>query len=233
MSQLDDAIAKIPKPILVFIVLFLTLIFIIQQNPLSDGCAVENENFISNTKGFLFANTDKNKRVHYPQIKFLKDRCINGNSQGACMDYFRGLKRVVDALKVTSEKCYSKILLESPQVLITIKEGLKIMALVAWGDKPPESSSQRLGWLTEGDIYTFCRLKNAILKLITNEEYIAFRNNVYLEFPDQWSETIPLEKRADMPRPRAFKSNINPKGTMIDKEIYERSLFSLRCDLYQ
>jgi len=232
MSQLDEVISKIPKPVLVFVVLFLALIFIIQQNPLSDGCAVEVENFNMNTKGVLSGYRDSKKRVHFPQINFLKERCSEGNSQGACFDYLKSLRTVTDSLKLTSEKCYPDLIESSTELIKQLKDGVKVMALVAWGEYPPTSLSQRLGWLTESDVYTFCRMKNTITKLIPNEEFLAFRNTVYREFPDRWTENISLEKRAEMPRPRALKGTTNPNGTLIEKDLYERSLFSLRCDLY-
>lgn len=233
MSKLDDAIAKMPRPLLVFIVLAGALVFIVSQNPLSDGCEVEITNFSREVRGIMTSYKTAKKGKQYAVLNYALEQCKEGSSQGSCEDYFKALKRVADATRVVSPKCYQKLKEEYgslPQVLAT---GLKVMALVAWGDKPPEGIGQRLGTLTEGDVYGFCRSKNGLVQLTSPEEYKALRASVYREFPDRWPENLPLEKRAEIPRPRALQSSTNPKGSLKEDDVYERSLFSLRCDLYQ
>ena len=237
MSKLDDAIAnlvaKTPRPLLVFIVLAAALVFIISQNPLSDGCEVEISNFGREVRGILTGYKNNQKKIQYAQINYAREQCKEGNSQGSCEDYFKAVKRVADATRVVSPKCYIKLKEEYKDLTNALATGIKIMALAAWGDKPPEGIGQRMGWLTEGDIFAFCRSKNGLVALTSLEEYKGLRASVYREFPDRWPEKEPLETRAAMPRPRALMSATNVKGTLKESEVYERSLFSLRCDLYQ
>lgn len=232
MSKLDDAIAKMPRSLLVFLVLAGALAFIVSQNPLSDGCEVEITNFGREVQGIVTAYKTKKGR-QYATLFYALDQCKVGNSQGSCEDYFKALKRVADATRVVSPKCYPKLKEEYTNLTQILATGVKVMALVAWGDKPPEGIGQRLGTLTEGDIYGFCRSKNGLVQLTSLEEYKGFRASVYREFPDRWPENLPLEKRAEIPRPRALQSTANPTGTLKESDVYERSLFSLRCDLYQ
>ena len=232
MSKLDDAIAKMPRSLLVFLVLAGALAFIVSQNPLSDGCEVEITNFGREVRGIITAYKTK-KGKQYATLFYALEQCKLGNSQGSCEDYFKALKRVADATRVVSPKCYPKLKLEYENLTQILSTGVKVMALFAWGDKPPESIAQRLGTLTEGDIYGFCRSKNGLVQLTSLEEYKIFRASVYREFPDRWPENLPLEKRAEIPRPRALLSASNPTGTLKESDVYERSLFSLRCDLYQ
>lgn len=232
MSKLDEAIAKMPRSLLVFLVLAGSLAFIVSQNPLSDGCEVEITNFGREVRGIITAYKTKKGR-QFATLFYALDQCKEGNNQGSCEDYFKALKRVADATRVVSPKCYPKLKLEYETLTQVLATGVKVMALVAWGDKPPEGIGQRLGTLTEGDIYGFCRSKNGLVQLTSLEEYKSFRASVYREFPDRWPENLPLEKRAEIPRPRALQSVSNPTGTLKESDVYERSLFSLRCDLYQ
>ena len=237
MSKLDDAIAnlvaKTPRPLLVFIVLAAALAFIISQNPLSDGCEVEVSNFEREVRGFLDGYKTSQKKIQYAQIGYAKDQCKEGNSQGSCEDYFKAVKRVADAVRVVSPKCYIKLKEANKGLVEALSSGVRIMALAAWGDKPPEGIGQRMGWLTEGDIYGFCRAKNGLVQLTSLEEYKALRASVYREFPDRWPDKMAMEDRAAVPRPRALLSMSNVKGSLKEADVYERSLFSLRCDLYQ
>ncbi|WP_409479334.1 hypothetical protein [Pseudobdellovibrio sp. HCB154] len=232
MSKLDEAIAKMPRSLLVFLVLAGALAFIVSQNPLSDGCEVEITNFAREARGIITAYKTKKGR-QFATLFYALEQCKEGNNQGSCEDYFKALKRVADATRVVSPKCYPKLKLEYENLTQVLATGVKVMALVAWGDKPPEGIGQRLGTLTEGDVYGFCRSKNGLVQLTSLEEYKSFRASVYREFPDRWPENLPLEKRAEIPRPRALQSVSNPTGTLKESDVYERSLFSLRCDLYQ
>lgn len=233
MSKLDDAIAKMPRALLVILVLVGALAFIVSQNPLSDGCEVEINNFGLQTRGILKGVRDSKKRIQYSILNYALEQCKQGNSQGSCEDYFKALKRVADANRVVSPKCYEKLKEEYKELVPALAMGIKVMALVAWGDKPPEGIGQRLGTLTEGDIYGFCRAKNGLVQLTSVEDYKGLRTAVYREFPDRWPEKLTVEQKAELPRPRALQSATNPAGSLKESEIYERSLFSLRCDLYQ
>lgn len=237
MSKLDDAIAnavaKMPRPLLVFLVLAGALGFIISQNPLSDGCEVEVSNFDRDVAGIMTSVKNSKKLKQYPQIYYASEQCKEGNSQGSCEDYFKAIKRVADATRVVSPKCYPKLKEQFKDLPNTLAMGIKVMALAAWGEKPPEGIGQRMGWLNEGDIYGFCRAKNGLVQLTSLEEYKTLRASTYREFPDRWPENLLLEKRAEIPRPRALLSTTNVTGSLKETDVYERSLFSLRCDLYQ
>ena len=71
------------------------------------------------------------------------------------------------------------------------------------------------------------------MQLTSLEEYKALRASVYREFPDRWPDKMAMEDRVAVPRPRALISATNVKGSLKEADVYERSLFSLRCDLYQ
>ena len=136
-------------------------------------------------------------------------------------------------MRSVPEKCYPLLSQEYVKLIPTLQQGLKIMSLTAWGIKPPDNIALRLGWLTESDIYGFCRSKDLMIKTLGTEAFKAYRMSIYQEFPDAWSDKISIEKRSETNRPRALKHVGNPGGSLEEKDVFEKSIFSLRCDLYQ
>jgi hypothetical protein len=232
MAQLDEILKKIPQPVLVISVLACALALIIYLNPLQDGCDVQMKNFGQDVRGILEGYKVKKKLTQFAQIESFKSLCRDGNSQGACENYYLALKKITDGLRLIDNQCVSKLTESYETLPKVIQNAIQIMALNAWGEKPPLGAAQRLGWLSEGDIYTFCRLKSQMIRLMSNEEYILLRAKTYAEFPADWPDSIAESQRSELPRPRALRSISNPGGSLTSKEIFQRSLFSLRCDLY-
>lgn len=232
MAGLNDIVYKIPKPILVIGILLLALIIIVSQNPLQDGCDVQVTNFTRMVRGVLSAYKTKKNLKQFAQIETFKNLCREGNSQGSCENYYQALKKVTEGLKAVDDKCIPKLIESYDFLPKVISNAIQIMALNAWGEVPPAGTSGRLGWLVESDIYTFCRLRAQLIRLTSEDEYKNLRGLTYSEFPDEWAESIPLSQRAELSRPLVLRSESNPKGHLTTEEIYKRSLFSLRCDLY-
>lgn len=240
--NLDQFIEKVPKPVLVFVVLVISLLLFVRLNPLQDGCSVEVVNFKEKTKGYLFntqtsgkiLSKNKIKATKFAEIETSKAMCKEGNSLGSCHNYFNALKVLSDSLLSFDHRCLVKLAEdeELPQLISQMKEGIKILALAAWGEVPPESISQRLGWLSATEVQTYCRLRNNLLELIGEEDYISFRRSVYQEFPDHWPKNLDVSQLdvKDIRKPMAYKSVTNPSGSLSEKEIHELSLFSVRCD---
>lgn len=232
MASLDEVISKIPRPLLVTVVLLLGIAFIVSQNPMQDGCGVEVKNFTRQVKGVLVGFKNKSGKIQPAQIEQFRDACRQGNSMGACENYYEALKKITDASRWIQPQCDYKLIEEYPNLVKVLSNGIQIMALNAWGDKPPGGVSERLGWVGLAHIYTFCRMKSQLERMTSKEDFRALRVKTYMEFPDAWPDSIPVEKRFELPRPKAFKSPENPKGPLIEDEVYKRSLFSIRCDLY-
>lgn len=233
---MNDLIARIPKSILVVGVLALSLVLIILNDPLKDECEIQASLFERNTKGILTA-VKKNKKIQFAQITNLRDRCKDGNSLGACNDYFQALAKITKELKNFNEQCLLKYHAKNESFVSYLRHGLKILALIAWGDRTPASKADRLGWLTEPEVKTFCQLKKTVVLLLGEEEFLSFRNQIYAEYPDDWPEKAKPSESSDdnrriEDRPRSMKSSSNPNGKYTKDQIFERSLFSIRCDLF-
>ncbi|MBC7741395.1 MAG: hypothetical protein H7061_04305 [Bdellovibrionaceae bacterium] len=207
------------------------LAFFIYNDPLRDECEVQAKIFENHTKGILTAEKIKG-RTQFPKIEYWRDLCRDGNSEGACEDYFSGLKITTQAVGSMNEKCQLTYAQKNPDLLTQVSQAIQIMALIAWGEKPPEGLSNRLGWLTESHLKTFCSLKRFYQLAAGEENFLPLREKVYNMFPAPWPEKIPIEGRTPENRPKAYKTVANPDGIFPKEKIYERSLFSIRCDLY-
>ncbi|MBY0555523.1 hypothetical protein K2P97_13410 [bacterium] len=244
--DLNALLQKIPKPVLVVGILVIAIILFVLNDPLKDECEVQTSIFEKKTEGILSA-MKKNRKIQYAQINYWRDRCRNGNSIGSCDDYFEGLRVVASNLRDVKDNCQIKYGEQNANFTQQITQGLQIMSLVAWGEAPPPGIAERIGWLTESHIRTFCYLKKTFILLAGDESYIALRSKVYREYPGEWSEEDKkkiAEKEAtaasgdesrrflDENRPRALKSVSNPSGKLTQDEVFERSIFSIRCDMY-
>ena len=231
--SLDQFIARVPKPILVIGVLVIALILIVLSNPLKDECDVKTDIFLKEMRGIITSVKVKKNKTQFAKLNFWKDRCREGNTAGACEEYFNGLSKLTTALSVFPDQCQLKFIEENEAFPKYILDGIQVMALVAWGERPPSGPSERLGWLTEAHLKTFCRLKKTFANLTSEEELQSLRDNIYFQYPDSWPEAVDPEAKKPEDRPRALKTVSNPTGTLDKNNVYERSLFSMRCDLYQ
>jgi hypothetical protein len=246
--DLNQTIQKVPRPILVFIVLAIAIVFFVYNDPLKDECEVQTSLFEKKTEGIL-SSVKKNRKIQYPQIVYWRDRCKTGNSIGSCDDYFEGLRVITGHLRSVNDNCQIKYAEQNANFSVIVTQAVKIMALVAWGEKPPAGLAERIGWLNESNLRTFCYLKKTFLMLGGEENFQLLREQVYREYPGDWppDELLKIAERAqlakkisgddtsrllDENRPRAYKTPSNPSGALTKDQIFERSIFSIRCDMY-
>lgn len=231
--RLDEYIRRIPQPILVLVVLSIALGFFVISNPLKDECDVKIKIFEKDMRGILISVRGSDNKTKFAQIDYWKKNCKTGNSLGACSDYFMGLRRLADSLRLVPDKCMVRYVEDNPGFPNQILDGIKVFVLAAWGEAPPMNVQSRAGWLTSADITTFCRLKIFIEKIYEPEDIKSFRSKLFAELPDAWSDTVSVAERNPELRPKALKSILNPTGSLDSREVYEKSLFSYRCDMYQ
>lgn len=236
MASLDELINKIPRTALVAGVFIIALGLIVYTNPLQDGCDVQVANFKEDVKGYLINTKTKNKKMKMAEVNTSKDFCKNGNSQGACENYFSALSKISEAFVRFDHQCMVR--LSEDEALTNLepqlKDALKILALLAWGEKPPDSVADRLGWIAKSEVYTFCRLKSVLVEIMGEEAFKEYRFSVYKEFPAQLPEQFKNQIGSeDVQRPGALKWSGNLNGTLTQEDVFQRSLFSLRCELYQ
>lgn len=250
--DINQFIQKTPRPILVLTVLIVGIAIYMFNDPLRDECDIQISNFEKATKGLLTNAKTKSKKTQFSKLDYWSSRCKEGNSIGSCNEYFEGLRAISNELRLVKESCQAKYGADNIKFLKQLEQGLQIMALVAWGEKPPAGAVERFGWLNESHIRTFCYLKKTFLLLYDEPSLLLLREKVYKEYPGPWPEKfnvdqlvlsntdaggaekndMDIEKLVDENRPRAYRTIANPQGVFTKDEIFERSLFSIRCDSY-
>lgn len=237
MANLDQIISKIPKSLFVGAVFLISIGFMLYSKPLKNGCDSQISNFTSNVKGYLINSRNKQRKLKLADINTTKNLCKSGNSLGSCENYFNVLKIVSVAFVSIEDKCLTDLAEDESfsSLSLHLKDAIKILSLLAWGEKPPNGLADRAGWLSKTELISFCRLKSVLINIEGDDSFIKFRNSVYKEFPSNIPSNI-VEKNVlsdDFNRPLAFKWSGNPSGILNEKEVLERSLFSIRCDQYQ
>ncbi len=237
MSSLDLVIQKVPRPLLVVVVLAVALGAIFYSHPLKKGCDVEIENFTNRVRGQLInSRTAKKKQLVIAHVEAFKDFCKRGNSPGACENYLVALQKISEAFVTFNDECLSELFENEnlPKLSSEIKQAVTILSLLAWGEFQDPEKPNRLGWLSKSEVYTFCRFKLVLQKILPEEEYNLFILELVKKFPAAWPEKYKIEDLPeDVIRPTVFKWADNPEGTMSQQEVIEKSLLSVRCDSYQ
>ncbi|WP_413558309.1 hypothetical protein [Bdellovibrio sp. HCB209] len=221
---MDKFLASLPKPVLVVGAILIGVIVFMLIEPPHTVCDTQEEALRENLKGQLFS-TQQKKNTIPPSIVREKEACQLGNSGGSCYEYFSTLKNIGDAVSRGSAQCAGQ-LYKVNEVATALNDGLELMARLAWGVKPPEAGTyERFGWLTEAEIATFCRLKNTYIRANGEEAWTAFRQRVSAKLP---GEEIPLT-------PEGTVSTVEPRkatAVLTESDIWNRSLFSVRCDVF-
>lgn len=226
-----NGLLRLPKYALVGFFLLFAIAVAYFADPLRDKCDIQVDAFRKNSRDIFFSKKINN-HISYPKINFLKSKCMEANSEGGCEEYFGVLFKISQYLKEVNLECSEKLVELDIDLSSVLSSGIKIMALVAWGESPPRVLSSKIGWLNSGQIKTFCSLKSSYQAIYGYDSLLQLRNSIYLEYPDEWPEGLSTEERLASSRPRALKSQNNLRGHYSLQEINEKSLFSIACDSY-
>jgi hypothetical protein len=199
VKKLED----IPRSTLVFIVLFLGASFFFIANPPKTVCDVQIDVFKQNQAGIIFSKGKKQTSISSLYKRAL-NQCELGNSLGSCLEYFSVLRQLVKELKSVQHECIAEVI-EINEVKESLVVGVKTLALLAWGESPPDdNSTNKFGWLGMAEFGVYCDLKNFFIKKSGDEVWNNWILQLVNEFPGV--------------------SKISPD------EAFMKSLFSLKCE---
>src|SRR5690606_28549429 len=108
-----------------------------------------------------------------------------------------------------------------------LQEGIQNIVLLAWGDYPPgPDAADRFGPLQDSEIALFCYLKSAVIAGIGEKAWHDFRKKT--------SEKLAGEK-VELPKdPSEVIAKPRPAHKVLSElDIWNRSLFSVRCENYR
>ncbi len=215
---------QIPRPLLVFAALLtgIFLIFLIQEP--HSVCNSQLETFKLAQAGLTYPRENEGK-TRPAAFDRLLETCKMGNSPGACYELFVLLKKVNRDLEASPQECLPE-LGSAPEIQRALVKGLQLMVQIAWGDRPPEAGgSAKTAWLEATDLALYCQLKANYMKAYGQEEWENFRLSVQQTLPGE----APILENGQCLNCQTMKK---ASEALSPEEIWSKSLFSVRCDLY-
>jgi hypothetical protein len=220
---MEQFLNSLPKPVLAIGAIIVSIIVFMIIQPPHTVCDTQAETLKENLKGTLFSTEVKKNRLP-PTLQRAKEACQLGNSAGSCYEYFTGLKKIGDEVAKGSSECTGQ-LYKIPEVAVALNDGLELMVRMAWGHEPPEKGFARFGWMQEAELSTFCRLSGIYVRANGEQAWGEFRKKVYGKLPGE-SPTAGSSDSVVAPEPK--KANL----VFPEQELWERSLFSVRCESF-
>ncbi len=215
---------SLPKPVLAILVILVALAFFMLNDPPHTICDVQAGNLKESLRGKLFpATVNKNKIP--PLIGQAQEICQQGNSAGSCFEYFSILRKAARDIKNLSSDCRSE-LVGIPEIRKALREGVVLMAKMSWGSHPPEPGMARFGWLSDSELGLFCLIKDIYTQSLGEEAWGEFRLSIFKELPGAFLPNKPGGSNIDGEAPKAILS-------MTEKDMWSRSIFSVRCENYR
>lgn len=222
---MDQFFANLPKPVLAFLAILGTILFLYVFDPPKTVCDIEVEAQRGSLDGLLYAVKTKDKQTFPPALSAHKESCQLGGSAGACLEYFETLKQVVGTIQNGTIECRPK-LYATAEVRRALEDALEVMVRMAWGVAPPAPNQERFGWFKESELAFFCRLKSAVQAGLGEDGLDALRLKINQKLPGETLDVAASGGPASSSQPRPAPQVLS------EEEIWNRSVFSVRCDLY-
>jgi len=147
-----------------------------------------------------------------------------GNSPGACYELFSLLKKLVRDLDAASVQCLPEMSDVAPLQRV-FSEEIELMALLAWGTQPPEKGAARLNWFEAADLALFCSLRRLDRAIFGSDSFELLREKINSKLPGE----APVIRDGVCVNCDTRK---NATQVLSPDEVWARSLFSIRCELY-
>lgn len=220
---MDDFLNRLPKPVLVLGAIIIGILVFMLMDPPHTVCDTQQESMRGQLQGVIFPVTEKKGRIP-PTIARAKEACQLGNSGGSCYEYFSILKKTADEVAKASSDCTSQLFSVS-EVSQALNDGVELMVRMAWGAQPPEPGFARFGWMQESELSTFCRVKGVYIRANGEAAWTALRGKIFAKLPGE----APIV--GSDPTQAAATPKMAPQ-VFPEQEIWERSLFSVRCESF-
>lgn len=176
---MDNFLNSLPRSILVAGALAIGLFLILVMNPPHTKCDSQYEIFQKSQTPFLYKDPAK-KFMEEPQLQTSIKTCQSKDLPGACFQFFEGLRYLVKDIKTISYDCRSDIL-SKPEISKSIWQSLQVIFELAWGQTPPQSYLDKMGWLDNVHVSAFCELQNLAKESFPQSDWEAFREKMLTE----------------------------------------------------
>jgi len=225
LRVMENFFKSLPKPALAVLVIAAALIFFMVNDPPNTVCDIQIGNLKESMKGQVFPSVDSKKRKIPPVIVQAQEACQLGNSAGSCFEYFSILRKAARDIRNFSSECRADLLNVS-EIKKSISDGVTLMTKMAWGSRPPEPGMARFGWLSDSELGLFCLIRDVYTLGLGEEAWNSLRQNIFKELPGEPPLSNPGNQGVGVEPPKAI-------ATMAEKDIWARSIFSVRCENYR
>jgi len=216
---------SLPKPALAALVIGAALIFFMINDPPNTVCDIQADSLKESSERQVVASVDWRNGKLPPIIVQAQESCQQGNSAGSCFEYFSILRKEAREIRNFSSQCRAD-LLGITEINKSLRDGVMLMSKMAWGSRPPEPGMARFGWLSDSELGLFCLIKDVYTQGLGEETWNEIRQAIFKELPGQPPLSKPGSESLGIEPPKAI-------ATMTEKDIWARSVFSVRCENYR
>lgn len=202
--DLNQKLQELPRWALVGGILVIGIFLILLIQPPHSVCDSQFAVIKASQTPFLYLDPKK-KYIKTTSYEASYRNCRNGNSLGACVDLFAGVQKLMQDVRASNPECITN-LGDKTEIRKVFRETQELMVELAWGNKPPESTYDKFGWLDNNHMFLFCKLTDLRQKASGKEAWEAWREKVMASLP-------------------------NP-ANLQRADIWRRSIFSASCTNY-
>jgi len=179
--MLENWLMSLPKWFLVFGALTLGILVMFVVQPPATVCDAQVEQFKETQVPHLFL---LKKKKYDTTIKWEShiEMCKQGNSPGACLELFNGMRKLLRDLNAVSNQCLQDVGGLVP-VKKSIWETMTLMLKIAWGEKPPASQYEKMAWFDLSHMEIFCKLQKKSVEIYSKEQWDSYREKTMAELP--------------------------------------------------
>jgi hypothetical protein len=200
LDQLILKIKQLPKLLLGFIVILIVLLVLYFNDPPKTICDIQMqsvnaslvEGFYNNSKEGDFGKSAKAAKIF----------CLSSNSPGGCRDMLSRMDYLEKQIRTIPSECGYHA--STKGIRSNLQISLKLLAEIAWGDKPPLDKYNKISWFDTRDLGLYCRLKLQHQRLYGKEAWNQFAFSVIATLPGA--------------------------NTLEKKELMDRTLYSYPCN---
>ena len=205
--MVDYIFRNFSKIWIAMVLLGVSIFFILLNDPPHSLCDSQLETFKEQQKHMLYPREKKKRstiKFKATKVSTLIKNCQETRSLGDCGVLFHTIGKIHLDLVNSGERCISKIFAR-PEVRQALQKTLELMSQLAWGEVPPESISEKYGWLDSSQMVLFCKVQE-LLKTQLKEDWPGFRETLMMSLPSESA----LDRRTR----------------------WRKSLFSINCNMY-
>jgi len=227
---------RIPKPLLVAVVLLIGVALLPFLNEPHSVCQSQLQVLAESQAGFIYPKIEKKVKIP-PTYDRAYRSCLNSrvaNTAGGCAEYFEIIARLTRDLNSIGNECGEFVAKDEP-ITKALTQSLRLFVEIAWGDPPQDEKADfRLAtsWLEMTDLAVFCSLKDQWIRFFGKESWQIQRQNIQMELSGE------LKKFETQPDGTKICINCDEsRASAVDKfgedNVKSRSLFNLNCDRFR